>query len=137
MTVRPLTLSASPAALQWAALIAATLACVALFRLGGLPAALLLGAMAGAILVASFEGRAHIPPQSFILAQAVIGCLIAKAIGAASMATMLKQWPIFLIGIGTVMAFAAGLGVLLARWKVLPGTTAIWGSSPARRPPWC
>ena len=45
---------------------------------------------------------------------------------------MLKQWPIFLIGIGTVMAFAAGLGVLLARWKVLPGTTAIWGSSPGR-----
>ena len=46
------------------------------------------------------------------------------------MGTMLKQWPIFLIGIGTVIAFAAVLGVLLARWKVLPGTTAIWGSSP-------
>ena len=60
----------------------------------------------------------------------MIGCLIAKAIGAASMGTMLKQWPIFLIGIGAVMAFAAVLGVLLARWKVLPGTTAIWGSSP-------
>ncbi len=130
MTVRPLTLSARPAALHWAALIGGTLAFVALFRLGGLPAALLLGAIAGAILVASFEGRVHIPPRSFILAQGVIGCLIAKAIGAASMGTMLKQWPIFLIGIGTVMAFAAVLGVLLARWKVLPGTTAIWGSSP-------
>ena len=46
------------------------------------------------------------------------------------MGTMLKQWPIFLVGIGAVMAFAAVLGVLLARWKVLPGTTAIWGSSP-------
>jgi membrane AbrB-like protein len=130
MTGGLLTLSARPAALQWAALIGGTLACVALFRLLGLPAALLLGAMAGAILVASFEGRVHIPPRSFILAQGVIGCLIAKAIGSASMATMLKQWPVFLIGIGTVMAFAAGLGVLLARWKVLPGTTAIWGSSP-------
>jgi uncharacterized protein len=130
MTVRPLTLSARPAALHWAALIGGTLAFVALFRLVGLPAALLLGAIAGAILVASFEGRVYIPPRSFILAQGVIGCLIAKAIGAASMGTMLKQWPIFLIGIGTVMAFAAVLGVLLARWKVLPGTTAIWGSSP-------
>jgi membrane AbrB-like protein len=130
MSVRPLTLSARPAALHWAALIGGTLAFVALFRLGGLPAALLLGAMAGAILVASFEGRVTIPPRLFILAQGVIGCLIAKAIGAASMGTMLKQWPIFLIGIAAVMAFAAGLGVLLARWKVLPGTTAIWGSSP-------
>ena len=38
-TVRPLTLSARPAALHWAALIGGTLACVALFRLVGLPAA--------------------------------------------------------------------------------------------------
>jgi uncharacterized protein len=130
MTIPKLTLNARPAALHWLALIGGTLAFVALFRLGGLPAALLLGAIAGAILVASFEGRVHIPPRSFILAQGVIGCLVAKAIGAASMGTMLKQWPIFLIGIGAVMAFAAVLGVLLARWKVLPGTTAIWGSSP-------
>jgi membrane AbrB-like protein len=130
MSIRPLTLNARPLALHWAALIGGTLAFVGLFRLGGLPAALLLGAMAGAILVAFFEGRVHISPRSFILAQGVIGCLIARAIGAASMGTMLKQWPIFLIGIGAVMAFAAGLGVILARWKVLPGTTAIWGSSP-------
>jgi membrane AbrB-like protein len=130
MSIPPLTLNAKPAVLHWAALIGATLAFVALFRLAGLPAALLLGAIAGAILVASFEGRVHIPPRSFLLAQAVIGCLVAKAIGAASLGTMLKQWPIFLIGIGAVMAFAAGLGVILARWKVLPGTTAIWGSSP-------
>jgi membrane AbrB-like protein len=130
MNIRPLTLNARPVALQWVALIGATLALVALFRLAGLPAALLLGAIAGAILVASFEGRVTIPPRSFLLAQALIGCLIAKAIGAASMGTMLKQWPIFLIGIGAVIAFAAGLGLLLARWKVLPGTTAIWGSSP-------
>jgi uncharacterized protein len=130
MIVRPLNLGARPAALHWAALIAGTLAFIALFRLGGLPAALLLGAIAGAILLVSFEGRVRIPPWSFILAQGVIGCLIAKAIGAASMGTMLKQWPIFVIGIGAVMAFAAVLGVLLARWKVLPGTTAIWGSSP-------
>jgi membrane AbrB-like protein len=130
MRGQPLTLSARPATLQWAALVGATLAAVGLFRLMGLPAALLLGAMAAAILIASFEGRVHIPPWAFILAQGVIGCLIAKAIGAASTATMLKQWPIFLIGIGAVMAFAAALGILLARWRVLPGSTAIWGSSP-------
>ena len=124
------TLRQTSPVLQWAALLAASVVCIAAFELVRLPAALMLGAIAGAILVASFEGRVHIPPQSFILAQGVIGCLVAKAIGAVSPATMLAQWPIFLIGIGTVMAFAAGLGMLLARWKVLPGTTAIWGSSP-------
>ena len=82
MTIPKLTLNARPAALHWAALLGATLAFVALFRLGGLPAALLLGAIAGAILVASFEGRVHIPPRSFLLAQAVIGCLVAKAIAS-------------------------------------------------------
>ena len=124
------TLRQTSPVLQWATLLAASVVCIAAFELVRLPAALMLGAIAGAILVASFEGRVHIPPQSFILAQGVIGCLVAKAIGAVSPATMLAQWPIFLIGIGTVMAFAAGLGMLLARWKVLPGTTAIWGSSP-------
>src|ERR1700735_1078790 len=124
------TLRQTSPVLQWAGLLAASVVCIAAFELMRLPAALMLGALAGAILVASFEGRVHIPPRSFILAQGVIGCLIAKAIGAASMGTMLKQWPIFLIGIAAVMAFAAGLGVLLARWKVLPGTTAVWGSSP-------
>src|SRR5271163_2470147 len=29
-----------------------------------------------------------------------------------------------------VIFFATGLGFALARWKVLPGTTAVWGSSP-------
>ena len=47
MTISKLTLNARPAALHWAALIGATLAFVALFRLAGLPAALLLGAIGG------------------------------------------------------------------------------------------
>ena len=36
----------------------------------------------------------------------------------------------FLTLIGAVIFFAAGLGFALARWQVLPGTTAVWGSSP-------
>jgi membrane AbrB-like protein len=36
----------------------------------------------------------------------------------------------FLTLIGAVIFFATGLGFLLARWKVLPGTTAVWRSSP-------
>ena len=47
MSSRPLTLGARPATLHWAALLVGTLAFVALFRLGGLPAALLLGAIQG------------------------------------------------------------------------------------------
>ncbi len=125
-----LSLDGRPAAQHWGAVIIATLVFVPVLRLAGLPAALLLGSMAAAALLASFHGKVRIPAWSFILAQSVVGCLIARAIGSASTAEMARQWPIFLVGILTVMAFGAALGLLLARWKVLPGTTAVWGSSP-------
>ena len=128
--MRRISLDGRPAARQWGALLIATLVFVPVLRLIGLPAALLLGSMAAAALLASFHGKVRIPAWSFILAQSVVGCLIARAIGSASTTEMARQWPIFVTGILTVMAFGAALGVLLARWKVLPGTTAVWGSSP-------
>jgi membrane AbrB-like protein len=119
-----------PPALQWTTLAIATLALVALLRLAALPAALLLGSMAAAALFASLHGKVRIPASSFVLAQSVVGCLIARAIGSASTEEMIRDWPIFLTGVLAVIAFGAALGVLMARWKALPGTTAIWGSSP-------
>jgi len=65
-----------------------------------------------------------------VLAQSVVGCLIARAIGSASSEEMIRDWPIFVTGVLAVIAFGAALGVLMARWKIFPGTTAIWGSSP-------
>ncbi len=125
-----LTLHERSAAQQWSALLIATLLFVSVLRLVGLPAALLLGSMAAAALLASFHGKVRIPPWSFILAQGVVGCLVARAIGSASTITVIREWPIFLSGVLAVILFGAVLGLLLARWKVLPGTTAIWGSSP-------
>ncbi len=125
-----ITLDGRPAALNWGALLLANLVFVSILRLIGLPAALLLGSIAAAALLASFGGRVRIPAWSFVLAESVVGCLIAKAIGSASITEMVRQRPVFLSGVLAVMAFGAALGVLMARWKVLPGTTAIWGSSP-------
>ncbi len=42
----------------------------------------------------------------------------------------MTDWPIYVLGIASVIAVAAGLGILLTRLRVLPGTTAIWGSAP-------
>ena len=40
------------------------------------------------------------------------------------------EWPLFLgIVVATLMASSL-LGYLISRWKVLPGTTAVWGSTP-------
>jgi hypothetical protein len=94
------------------------------------PAALLLGAMAAAILVAASDGGLAVPRRPYILAQALIGCLVARGIGRAIWVTMGQQWPLFLAGVCSVLVISTCLGALLARWKVLPGTTAVWGSAP-------
>jgi membrane AbrB-like protein len=123
-------LRARPPALQWGLLAAATLAFIVPLELVHLPAALLLGAMAAGILVASFEGTPVVPQRAFIVAQGLIGCLVARSIGPGILLMMVQHWPVFLTGVVAVLVFSTTLGGLLARWKVLPGTTAVWGSAP-------
>ncbi|HLY00425.1 MAG TPA: AbrB family transcriptional regulator [Roseiarcus sp.] len=124
------TLRKKPPDLQWGALLGATVIGVAAFEAARLPAALLLGATGAAILLAWFEARVKIPPLAFVIAQGFVGCLVARAITPAIVMTILSEWPMFLFLIAAVIAFATSLGFILARWKILPGTTAVWGSSP-------
>jgi uncharacterized membrane protein AbrB (regulator of aidB expression) len=46
----------------------------------------------------------------------------------------IMQWPVFLLGVGSTIVMAALFGWVLTSWRVLPGTTAIWGSSPEAPP---
>jgi membrane AbrB-like protein len=41
-----------------------------------------------------------------------------------------KDWPLFAVVVVLMVVSSTGLGWLLARLKVLPGTTAVWGASP-------
>src|ERR1700691_5360102 len=115
---------------KWTILLLVSLAFIVPLELIHLPAALLLGAMAAAILVAVLDGKLAVPYWPYVLAQGLIGCLVARSIGPAILVTMLQQWPLFLAGVCSVLLISSSLGALLARWKVLPGTTAVWGSSP-------
>src|ERR1700683_2733539 len=118
------------APLKWTILLLLSLAFIVPLELMHLPASLLLGAMAAAILVAVFDGKLAVPYWPYVLAQGLIGCLVARSIGPAILVTMLQQWPLFLAGVCSVLLISSSLGALLARWRVLPGTTAVWGSSP-------
>jgi uncharacterized protein len=124
------TLRGRPAPLQWCALLGASVVSISVLELIGLPAALLLGSMGAGILLAWFEGRIEIPAWSFIVAQGIVGCLVARSINPDILVEMLRRWPMFITCVGMVIVFATMLGFLLARFKVLPGTTAVWGSSP-------
>ena len=123
-------LGGSPIGVRWAALVGLSVVFVLLLELLRLPAALLLGTMAAAILVAAAEGALTVPPWPFYMAQGVIGFMIARSITAPILGAALRDWPLFLIMVVAVIAISSLLGWLLARWRVLPGTVAIWGSSP-------
>src|ERR1700693_957764 len=124
------TLRDTGAPLKWTILLLVSLAFIVPLELMHLPAALLLGAMAAAILVAVSDGKLAVPHWPFVLAQGLIGCLVARSIGPSILVTMVRQWPLFLAGVCSVLLISTSLGALLARWKVLPGTTAVWGSAP-------
>jgi membrane AbrB-like protein len=123
-------LRATHPVLQWGVLLAASVALIVPLELLRIPAALLLGAMAAGVLVALFDGKLTVPSWPYVLAQGLIGCLVARSIGPVILVTMYRQWPLFLAGVCSVLIISSSLGALLARWKVLPGTTAVWGSAP-------
>lgn len=129
MPFRPSAARHSPAA-RWALLLAVSTLCVAVLELVRLPAALLLGPMAAAIGLALVGGYVRIPAGPYVFAQGILGLLIARALPPAALAEVLRDWPVFLAGVVSVVGIAASLGWLLARWRVLPGSTAVWGSAP-------
>jgi membrane AbrB-like protein len=103
---------------------------VSALELLNLPAALFLGSMAAAAVLAVANTGLHVPPRLFVGAQAVLGCMIARAFPLSIFTKVAHDWPIFLGGVLSVIAASAFLGWLLTRWQVLPGSTAIWGTSP-------
>ncbi|OGB50671.1 MAG: ammonia monooxygenase [Burkholderiales bacterium RIFOXYC12_FULL_60_6] len=94
------------------------------------PAGVLLGCMVVGILMSVQWGQMDLPTPFFVLAQAVLGCLMAQSMRPPALTKVLAHWPLFL-GINLLVISAAGLlGWLLVRRKVLPGTTALWGIAP-------
>ncbi len=118
------------AAAQWAALIALSVLFIAGLELLRLPAALLLGSLAAASALTAFDVPVRVPPPAFAGAQAIIGLLIARVVAPSTVVEMARDWPTFLGGVLSVIVVSAGLGWLLARLKILPGTTAVWGAFP-------
>ncbi|MCL2449564.1 MAG: AbrB family transcriptional regulator [Polyangiaceae bacterium] len=111
-------------------LLIVTAALVGLLYIAGLPAAFLLGAMAAAMIHAG-RGRAlQLPDWLFMFAQAVVGCLIARSFTLALFRAIAQHAALFLGVTLSVLLIATVVGLALARLRVLPGSTALWGSFP-------
>jgi len=119
-----------PRPLQWGVLLVLSLVFATLLELAGIPAALLLGPLIGGIIVGTTGGVTRVPRPIYLSAQAIVGCLIASVISADIVRTFLADWPLFLAVVVAVIMASGVLGWMMSRWSVLPGTTAVWGSSP-------
>lgn len=116
--------------LSWAVLIGTTALLTVGMRLAHVPAALMLGPMAAGIFVSAYRPGAKLPRGATVVAQAVLGCLIAHAMSPHLLLALAPRWPV-MIAMNLLMVLGIlALGIITTRTKWLPGTAGIWGMSP-------
>ncbi|RWE37500.1 MAG: AbrB family transcriptional regulator [Mesorhizobium sp.] len=115
---------------QWLVLMVLSLLLAGALELAALPAALLIGPMMAAILAGTNGAKVRVPRPLFGSAQAVVGCLVANSISVDIFPVFYAEWALFLAVVIATVAASSLLGWLISRWRILPGTTAVWGSSP-------
>ncbi|MGV3524264.1 MAG: AbrB family transcriptional regulator [Candidatus Sericytochromatia bacterium] len=128
--MKALPLSTTPRSLQWGLLLNCTVLLVALLQAVHFPAALLLGALLSGILLGVNGASVSVARSPYLLAQALLGCLVASALGPAAWQAMGQIWPLLLGSTAVTLLTSSGLGWLLTVTRTLPGTTAIWGMNP-------
>src|SRR5690606_31262230 len=127
---RPQRIETWHAAVQWAVLLVISLLFAGALEIASLPAALLVGPMLAAIIAGTNGATVRVPPLGFAGGQAVVGCLVAGSISPDIFATFLDDWPLVTGVVVATLAASSFLGWFVSGLKILPGTTAVWGSAP-------
>ncbi|WP_292896869.1 AbrB family transcriptional regulator [Nitratireductor sp.] len=115
---------------QWLVLVALTAVFAGVMILGAVPAALLIGPMLAAVATGASGAGIRVPGLGFSGAQALVGLLIGASLEPAIIASFADIWPILLLSVLVTVAASSFLGYFVSRWRILPGTTAVWGSAP-------
>src|SRR3954452_3318763 len=71
----------------------------------------------------------RLPRSAFVAGQALIGCLIARAITADLLTSIIQSWPVMTAAVLGTIAASTLVGWLLVRFGSLPASTAAWGTS--------
>jgi uncharacterized protein len=119
-----------PTMVQWAALIAVSVGVAGLLLSVHAPAALLLGPLLGSMALATSGAKLRLPLAPFVFAQGMVGSMIAKMVPISIVGDVVSHWALFSVGVFSVVAVSSFLGWIMTRFQVLPGTTALWGTSP-------
>jgi uncharacterized protein len=80
--------------------------------------------------LASSGAQLRLPLSPFVFAQGVVGSMIAKMVPISIVGDVLSHWVLFTVGVLSVVAVSTLLGWFMTRMQILPGTTALWGTSP-------
>ncbi len=123
-------LATTAPAVQWLVILSVSLLFVGALEVAALPAALLIGPMMAGIVAGTNGATVRVPRLAFAAAQAIVGCLVAASISPGIFPVFVAEWPLFLGVVTATLVASSVLGWLISRWRILPGTTAVWGSSP-------
>ncbi len=115
---------------QWVVLLIVSALAVILLERAHLPAALMLGPMVAGILLETGGGNLRVPSALYRMSQAVIGCLVARAISSEIVSTFAAHWPLFLGTMFSVIAASCALGWAISKSGILPDAIAVWGLLP-------
>jgi len=125
----PTGLGALPAPVQWGLVGCLSVVTTVPLEIAGFPAALLMGPMLAGIVVALAGGTIRLPRFFFFFVQVVLALMIATTISRDFVGTFAQNWLLMLFVVLSVIAVSTFSGWMIARTGILPGTTAIWGSS--------
>lgn len=117
-------------AISWLGLALVSLGLTGLLTYATLPASFLIGPMIAAILFGVAGSTIRVPRGLFLVAQGIVGCLISASITPAIIAEVARDWHAMLLGGAIAITASAAIGLFLARFGSLPGSTAAWGTSP-------
>jgi membrane AbrB-like protein len=115
---------------QWMFLLALSVLISVLWGATGLPAALLLGPMIAGIVCGVYGARLQVPRVPFVGAQAVIGVMVSAAVTPAIITMLGSHFALFTLVIGATLFGAALIGWVISRLGLIPGATAVYGTSP-------
>lgn len=115
---------------RWTALVAVSGLLGWVLTRAGFPAAFLLGPMLAAIAFGVRGAGLTVPQPAFQASQAVVGCLVAHSVTGEIVGTLQENGWVILAVVLVTVAVSGGVGLVLTRLQVLPGTTAAWGSAP-------
>lgn len=114
----------------WIALFVASAAFGYVLHVAGFPASFLIGPMIVAMLFAVRGANLAVPRPYLLGSQAIVGCLVARALDPSILSTIAVDWPAMLLVVATTVVASTFAGWMIARTGLLPGTTAAWGCSP-------